>query len=209
MDNLTITMYQFGASASEGGTRPLSEIEASTINREAWQKVVETRGTHAIFSRRARRLRLTRVTKDFLGIFVPSAVGLIVASAWFAPEYLKYITALSLVLALPQLALSILSLAGKWDDRERKAIISMQENNKLSREWERMAKSEAPEQLTFLELHEKTVRQEEFDLEQVVSDKEMRFGMRHALHNLGKACATCGNVPKDMKATNCGTCGNF
>jgi len=180
------------------------------LRTEAWKKAFECCGTQGIFNRRLNMVRLYQTARDFLGVFVPAGVGLILTSIELSTHWTKVVIYITLPFALGQLALSVMSLVKKWDDEGVASIQSVQANNRLRNQWESFGKGNG--QLTqqwFDQLTKATQQQEEADLAKNVAEKERRYGMRYALREYHKECVGCGKVPVSLKPSKCDVCGNF
>jgi mobilome CxxCx(11)CxxC protein len=51
--------------------------------------------------------------------------------------------------------------------------------------------------------------QEQTDMRQSISDKEMRYAAREAYFYFKKPCHVCKNIPSSRKPTDCEGCGKF
>jgi mobilome CxxCx(11)CxxC protein len=189
----------------------MSDFSVDQLRTEAWKKALETRGTAAIFSERTRRINTWSRIRDFLGIFVPLGVGVIVADVSFINS--QFISALVAITAIPslfQLGISLWSLVANWTVLYPVYVRSAVANNALCRDWEAFGKQTTPTTPEiFRVLSQKTDEQERIDIETNITPAERRYGMRYGLREYQKACATCGKVPVTMKPSECDTCGHF
>ena len=184
---------------------PATEVD---LRNTAWANVIHSYGTFAVFSERVRRLNIRRRLRDFFGIALPVVVGFFYANVIGA--YQKYLLYVLGLFALAQLLVVIWSLVSKWDDDYAYAANATRENETMSQEWERVAKSSANDIKSYFEITQKQDDKiQEGDRAQNITQKERRFGMRSALLYRRKACDICKLVPKDMYPTNCSCCGNF
>lgn len=185
-------------------------LSESDIRVEAWNKAVEACGTGAIFARRAQTIGKLGKIRDFLGIFIPVCVGIIVADVSLGSKYLQILIGVTAMPSLAQAALSVWSLVAGWNENYVKCVNSQGKNNALRREWEALGRGAAPATASAFEsLSTKTSEQEQADLALTPTEKERRYGMRYALKDFRRQCATCGEVPLTLKPSRCDTCGNF
>jgi len=188
----------------------VNSVATKKLQTEAWNKALEACGTQAIFARRAAKIKKKNDWKNFLGIFVPAGVGLIVMSVTLVPNLLAVLIGITAIPGLVQLYLSIMALVQKWDDEYVSSLQSVRDNNKLCRDWEDFAKGNGEQtEDHFRELNNLTKAQEGQDLSKTISEEEKSYGMRFGLRQYQRQCATCGEVPTSLEPSSCGTCGNF
>jgi len=125
-------------------------------------------------------------------------------------RWLGKILAVASFVAVVQLALSVLSLAYKWDDQYAYARRSAALNTRLRRQYERLVDDKEwhnRERVAALQEQDTELHIE--DEAHAITDDERHMGMRFSLLQYNKACIACGNTPRSMRPTTCGVCGSF
>lgn len=185
----------------------------SSIHQQCWDRACDCFATAKIFERRALQLRRRIDALSYLGIGVPAVFGAMVG-AW-GKEILDN-RALMFVIAtlgIAQVGVSVASLIKGWADEHAYSKRSTATNFRLSDEFQLLAKTaqNPPQSLQqdFSSLVTQDQVQSQLDSERHVKDSEKCRGHRHALKQFGRKCAECGEVPKNMKPSNCSVCGEF
>lgn len=187
--------------------------ESDTLRSQCWNNALHSFGTAYIFERRASHFRLRLRLLSFLGIIVPLLVGYIVITYGTRFKYIDAILIIGAILGLVQLVASSWALVAKWDDEYAYAQESTNANYDLSYRYQALAQNPPIKLDDFrirLDLLDAARRcRSDLDYRHSITDAEKRKGMRAALRNYQRACATCKEVPTSMKPTKCDTCGNF
>lgn len=190
------------------------EIEQiKVLQIECWNRALHDHGTSYVFELRAKKYKRLLNWLHFLGLIVPLVIGSFILSISQSHSLSSTTIFIAGVLGTIQLTLSLLSLVFKWDDSFSYATESMNSNQRLSSRFAELA-ANPPKQLNqFQRTYDLLKVEDEFlsqaDYKQQISEKEKRQGMRAGLYKFQRACAICGQVPKDMIPTNCQTCGGF
>jgi mobilome CxxCx(11)CxxC protein len=183
------------------------------IHTECWDEALHCFGTAAIFRKRANRARLRLRILTFLGIVVPASVGGLVLSFGTDFQYKNLVIVFASIFGLIQLVLSIWSLVAKWEDSFAYSLESLSVNDRLSSLFQELAKAipiDSMELKTRYELLQAENRDRRArDNQQLITEKEHRFGMRAALRQFQRTCISCKKVPTSLTPTNCDICGNF
>lgn len=184
-----------------------------TLQQECWNNALHCLGTAKIFQDKAKWYKnWIRVITAF-GIIVPLCIGAVAATYGANSQYLIWVLAVAGPLSIFQLVLSGISLVYRWDDMFAYCLEAQTDNNSLNEEFQALAKN-PPDTLDKMQArfdvintksHARTVQDDKVDF----TAKDNRKGMRFALWTMQRQCATCGQVPNSLKATNCDTCGNF
>ena len=180
------------------------------MKKSCWNKALNAYATAYIFSERANSLRTKQRLLTFLGIGFPSLVGICVLSFSFYEKILPFLIPVAGLAGVIQVLGSIWALIAKWDDAYAVASEASKKNTSLKNDWQLLV-TQWPHDIEhkYNELYQADSRVEQSDIQRGVSDKEKRKGMRAALLQFGRKCATCAQVPKSMTASDCGVCGNF
>jgi mobilome CxxCx(11)CxxC protein len=121
------------------------------------------------------------------------------------------------VVGTVQLALSGASLAAGWDDAYAASKDAQLHSTRLSDEYKKLAeklgqggvtdlqRADYERRLELLDV-EKTFR-DQTDLKMNTTNKELRLGMRSALHQFQRTCITCKKIPSVRNPSDCETCG--
>jgi mobilome CxxCx(11)CxxC protein len=178
--------------------------------QDAWDKALDAFGTAYIFQRRARGPKVGMRILAFTGLVLPLALGLYVTVFGREAPQLERAIVLAGVLAGVQAIVSLWALVAKWDDQYTTAIESMVANNRLSTRFKSLARTPPANANAIYEaLIAENESREEADVKQLLTDKEKRMGMRAALREFERRCASCKDVPRSMKPTQCPVCGDF
>lgn len=174
-----------------------------------WDRALENFGTGYIFEQRANNYKIKLRVLTSLGILMPMIVGAIVVSFNKAtlPSWLINIAG---IVGLFEIVGSTWSLIARWDDSYSYSIQSLNSNFSLASRYENLARNPPKDFLIrfeILETEDQLLMRE--DYKQSISDKEKRRGMRAALRQYKRKCASCQIVPTSMDASNCNVCGNF
>ncbi|WP_181316525.1 mobilome CxxCx(11)CxxC protein [Photobacterium iliopiscarium] len=168
-------------------------------------------GTSKIFEKRVDKYgcRLKAIT--FLGLLSPVLLGGFVASFSVESALLKNsLLPVCGSLTIFQAILSLLSLVCRWDETYSYAIGSVRNNTMLMNDFSRLKNTNAKvNSKRFQLLTGDYDRQNNADIGQNISTKEMRYAMRQSLFQYKSECRTCGIKPISLKPSKCDTCGNF
>nr|WP_240947781.1 mobilome CxxCx(11)CxxC protein [Planosporangium mesophilum] len=183
-----------------------------SLRQECWTNAIHAYGTSYVFQQRQRRLKRAQLWITYSGIIIPLLMGAILLSFGLKLPGLSIMIAGASVLLIGQLALSTWSALAGWTDQLAYANESVVSNESLSRRFADLGRT-PPKGTRFrtefdLLRTEDSARRDQ-DLRQHLTEKELRMGMRAALRQFERKCATCGQVPTSMKATDCDTCGKF
>ncbi|HVV74057.1 MAG TPA: mobilome CxxCx(11)CxxC protein [Verrucomicrobiae bacterium] len=190
-----------------------ADDELARLRQRCWTEAIHCYGTAKIFEARTLILRHRLRVLAFLGVGVPLSVGAAVTSFGIDSTLTPWFLGAASVLSVVGGILSAWALTNRWEDELSYAADSMTANRILSEEYSKLASStnvglsKVREQLNLLEKENST--RSSFDEKQGITEDEKRMGMRAALRQFQRKCATCGIVPTSMEPSNCGTCGNF
>lgn len=183
------------------------------LRKKCWDEAFHSFGTAEIFRKRASKYRRLLRSLTFLGVAVPTAVGGIVLSFGVDFKYTSIVILIASILGLAQLILSLWSLVAKWDDTYAYSLESLSDNGKLSSLFQELAESPPNDRDEFRTRYdllqaESRIRTER-DNQQIITDKEKRYGMRASLRQFRRECVSCKQIPTSMEATDCDVCGNL
>lgn len=183
------------------------------IREECWNQALYCFGTSYIFETRARRLRRCLRAIVFLGIATPALLGTTVAT--YGPDswLTGVLIAVTSVLGLVQVIVSVWALVARWDDDFSYAGESQTANRSLYDKYRLLASNPPPTLVEanaqYAVISTEAQARATTDERQQITDKEKRKGMRAGLRQLKRQCLSCGKVPVSMKSTACDVCGNF
>jgi mobilome CxxCx(11)CxxC protein len=179
------------------------------LREEAWDRALHADGTAYLFKQRGRFYKILVTTSTALAL-VPAIVVGTVALGGLDP---RVAVAVMGVVGIPLALLSVWSLAANWQDRYAAATQSAGVNQQLDDAYKQLLADATVDEAEFRRrlqvLQTQDGAQRDRDLNQHVTDAEMRRGLRAALRTRGKECSTCNLKPTDMKPTDCGVCGEF
>jgi mobilome CxxCx(11)CxxC protein len=139
-------------------------------------------------------------------------VGLLVL-AYGHLKSLPVIIAVAAAIGIGQAAISLWSIVGGWVDGAAYAASSATANDLLAAKYADLAMSPPSDFEEFQHRYELLKVEDrartEQDFQQGVKEAEKHMGMRAALRKYQRTCVGCGQVPMDMKATDCSICGKY
>ena len=181
--------------------------------RRCADEALKAHGTAYIFEKRAAKIRLRIMVLSFLGIAGPASVGAIISTYSLDYKTTKWVLLIAGTIAIVQLLLSVWSLVSCWNDKLAYYLESKSSNYNLSSQYQKLFQNASISNLGFDSELSVLDREAEIraalDNNHDVSDKEKRMGMRYGLRRYQRPCASCNEVPTDMKSTKCGVCGNI
>ncbi len=146
----------------------------------------------------------------FSGIILPLTVGAVASAFGSDASFLPVVIWLAGLLGIGQLGLSAWALTSKWDDALGYSQESMTDNSRIADEFRKLAQDVPPDfKIRHAIIEAEARSRNTSDQRQGITDEEKRIGMRAALRQFERSRAGCNTVPKSMKATSCGVCGNF
>lgn len=164
--------------------------------------------TYYIFTRkRSLLIRLLRFN-TCLGIIVPALVGGILLS--FGDNRFNYLVAG--VLGIVQIFLSVLTVVYQWDNRVNEYLDSIKACRKLYEDANNLYlivsdPEEFTTQLNKIKIEDRV--QSDKDEQYVFSEWENRRGNRYSYYIMNERCSGCNQIPKSLKSSECGVCGNY
>lgn len=189
-----------------------ANVDRDGLRRECWLGALHAFGTSHVFQRRARRLNLKLRLLTYTGIALPLTVGATAVSFGFDLAVLPAMLAIVSSLLVVQLLVSVWAVVAHWVEAHTYANESAIANDELARRYEALARTpptdaELRSEFDLLNVDNRNRTQQ--DMRRDITEREKRRGMRAALRQYQRACATCREVPTSMKPTDCDTCGNF
>lgn len=179
--------------------------------RECADYALHAYGAAFIFEKRASRIQNNIRILSFLGVAVPASVGAIVGSYSLNSLQMGVVLTVASTIAIGQLLLSIWSLSSGWDGKLSEYLDQKNKNYEISDKFRKLGNETMHDFATFQKELEKLDIERNYIKQatdrHTITEKEKRKGMRYALRKFQRPCAGCGNVPTDMKSTNCGVCG--
>lgn len=197
--------------------QPNNDLVAEARNQverlqvQSRSNAVSAYATSFIFQRRARLLarRVNWVT--YIGFVVPMIVGLLVL-AYGHLKSLPVIIAVAAAIGIGQAVISLWAIVGGWVNGASYAATSATANallaGKFADLWWNPPNDFGEFQHRYELLQIEDNARSEQDYQQGVTEAEKRRGMRAGLRMYQIECIGCGEVPKDMKSTDCSVCGN-
>jgi len=148
-----------------------------------------------------------------MGIIVPATFGAIGIAYGLDASIVKYALAMAIPATVIQFVISVIAINYKWDDELLYAFEASQSYGGLDVKFTKLA--EFPP-LTYSEIlkefdlinTEYNFRQQQ-DSKHIISEWQLRKGMRYALRERKRNCYGCKAIPLSMDSTPCPVCGNF
>ena len=183
------------------------------LRQDSWNNALFSYGYGYLFSLRANRLNKKLNWITFLGIIIPVLIGGIVTTYGTESPILKYLLIVTAPLSIIQLIISVWSVVANWNTSYAYYLESYLDNYNLAELYENLGKY-PPDDVDDLKTEMDKIdilrsNRDKQDSKYPLTDKEKRKGMRYALRKYKRSCAGCNIIPKDMKSTKCGVCGNF
>lgn len=173
------------------------------------KKLFDTFGTARIFEKRVKKYALLTKLLSFLGLAIPTIIGLVYLAIGTISNDLK---SLALILGAIQILCFLWSIIDKWDDKHHYSIKALQRQDELFTELDNLAQQDENFQDVFNRLLEKDKRYKQEDISQSISDEEIRYGTRKGLYRFQLQCKICNEIPqteKPAKDKKCDSCANF
>jgi mobilome CxxCx(11)CxxC protein len=178
--------------------------------QSCWTKAIHAYGTGYLFERRARRYGTLLKVVAFLGIGVPAAVGALIAAFGTGSNALSWVLPVAGVLGVAQVVVSAWSLVAGWQNAHAYSNESASDNYRLAGSFERLARDPPPDlSAKFEVLLAENGSREAADYKQELGEKEKRRALRAAFRHYERPCPACGIVPRAIRSTSCGVCGQF
>jgi mobilome CxxCx(11)CxxC protein len=188
------------------------ELDYDNLRRECWNGALHTYGTSYIFQQRAQRLNRRLRLLTYSGVALPLIVGATVLSFGLDIVILPVMVAIVAPLVVMHVLASAWAVVDHWVDAHTYANESATANDQLARRYEALAKN-PPTAAEFKSKYDLVCADDssrtQQDMRKGMTDKEKRKGMRAALRQYQRQCATCQQTPTSMSPTSCDTCGNF
>lgn len=189
------------------------EERYAQLRSDSWVRALHCFGTAFLFERRAQKLQNRVQLLAFFGLVSPLTVGAAVLGYGVDSRLVVGLVPVAALAAVIQIILSLWGLSRAWSPSLAYAVESMSANRELFDAFQRLGER-PPVAVSDLQVqYDLLVERDRFRTSQDdkagISEAEKRMGMRAALRQLRKACSACGCVPTDMKATECGVCGQF
>jgi len=187
--------------------------DISILRSMSWDQALHCFATAYVAGQRARSLERKLRFLEFTGIAMPLLVGATAAAFGLQSKAVVALLAVASIVGIGQLLGSLWALISRWQDSFAAARESQVTNGRLFEQYRRLGRNppaaihDAEVQLDLLDSENNY--QAAIDARMAITDEEKRMGMRAALRELQRGCASCKKVPSDMMATQCGVCGNF
>ncbi len=185
------------------------------LRQAAWDNAVHAEATRTVFDRRARRLKIFTMIRDFTCIAIPLMLGYMYSSEQFeaVKPYRNFAIAFLALAALLQILLTLLSLLNQWDKELSYNLRAVRDQYALRVKWSSIGKGFS--QNIQRDVDQLTKTQEEYeshDSEKGITDKEKMYGHRAGLVFFDRPCG-CGAKPKTLKpplyvSSRCPHCGD-
>ncbi len=170
-------------------------------------------GTAYIFECRAVPLRVALKLLAFSSLIGPLSIGALVIAVGATSKLIPWAVAIVGLLTIVQITLSLWSLVSRWQENLSYYLESKVDNYNLANCFVGLGKntilSENDWRTEFSVLGALGSNRTQLDLRHDITDEEKKMGMRAALRQYQRPCATCSQVPKSLQASDCPTCGNF
>jgi len=189
------------------------------FSEECWRKTIHCLGTSAVVCLLAKRLDWYKRLVDFGAVLVPILIAWIHQS--INPSVPWQVTAF---VAGVVYLLTTWTIFSNWSEKVHALYDSEKENRELAEEYRKLITEFAAENIVPSSVEQElAVAKEKFEAilkrdnkrnsedRRLVPDRLslLQYGMRFALRQIGRKCADCGEVPKNMKPSSCNICGNF
>jgi mobilome CxxCx(11)CxxC protein len=149
----------------------------------------------------------------FVGIAGPLVVGGTAIAFGTSVLILGGLLLIVGIVSVVQLLISAWSLVASWTDQLEYSVTSATENFDLATKYrelgQRAVDPPSDLQVRFAVLAARDDSRRSADSQKSITNEEKRRGHRAGLLHFQRKCTTCGNIPTDMKSTNCGVCGSF
>jgi mobilome CxxCx(11)CxxC protein len=191
----------------------MEDIAGDSAIPDCRKRSVDAAGTAHVLEDRAARLGRQLKLLNFVGLVVPVIVGGLVLGYGAGLKALGLVIAVGAGLTVLQLVVAVWSMTAGWVDAQAASTRSAIRNRELARSFDRMvgelaAKSPGAD-AEYNRLSGRDDSQQDNDYALGFSEPETRAAHRAGLRLYRVECVNCETVPEDMKATDCGVCGDF
>jgi mobilome CxxCx(11)CxxC protein len=170
-------------------------------------------GTAYIFECRAAPLRVALKLLAFSSLIGPLSIGSLVLAVGLSSKLIPWAIAIAAFLSVVQITLSLWSLVSHWQENLSYYLKSKADNYRLADQFVGLGNNTIfPDnkwRTEFSVLEALGSNRTQLDLRNDITDEEKRMGMRAALREYQRSCASCHQVPRSLEALDCPTCGNF
>lgn len=184
------------------------------VRGNCWDKAIHSFGYSYIFNLRINKYSRYNKALKFYALVFPALVGLIAFGYKTEhPEILDITITIAVPLTIIQFVFSILAITKEWDNELLYSVEASQNYNNLSDKFKKLAENppqdaaNLKQQFELIDVLYNSRNQQ--DSKHGLTEKELRRGMRYALREFKIPCASCNQIPNDMKSIKCGVCGNF
>ena len=188
------------------------EKNQNSIQNDARDRALHCYGTAKVVEKRLRNLnRIDKIAK-FLGLILPLSIGSFVVTVGTDTALAPKLLYISGILGAFQLIITLWSLidnwSGKLEDYMESKIKNMYYTDVFTEIGMRYKEDEAKYANLFNDTKILDNIQQGRDHKINITEKERRFGMRHALFQFRQICAGCKKIPSLGKPIKCDVCGN-
>lgn len=170
-------------------------------------------GTAFIYSERSIKIGRWLKINNFLGIALPGLFWTLATLYNLTPINLNYILIIGSPLTIASAVISYLSITQEWGNSYSYYLESVNDNNRISKEYNEIAKY-TPTKIEEFRFRKELIdlkndNRNSGDLKYPLTSRENRKGMKYSLRNFQRSCRGCKQIPIDMESTECGVCGKF
>ncbi|MCU1670654.1 MAG: putative rane protein [Blastococcus sp.] len=191
----------------------MEDVGLDSAIQDCRKRSVDAAGTAHVLEDRAARLGRQLKLLNFVGLAVPVIVGGLVLGYGAGMKALGLVIAVGAGLTVLQLVVAVWSMTAGWVDAQAASTRSAIRNRELARSFDRMVDELAAESPRAVDEYNRLAgrddSQQDNDYALGFSEPETRAAHRAGLRMYRVTCVGCETVPKDMKATDCGVCGDF
>jgi len=190
--------------------------------KEAMRNAVECFAMASVLEKKTIRIDRINKTIDFMGILLPAGAGIATFSSGEIVEKLGQINIISppiitaaiaaaFIFTLIQTLISAYSRAFKLSDNlptyTNSKIANYKNAEKYYNIWSKYDEDETEYARKLEEVNALNKIQQEQDYKINLTEKEKRYGLRHALRQYNIICIKCRKVPEIKNPSNCDVCG--
>lgn len=187
----------------------MENTELDNLRRMCWNTALHSFGYSYLFQKRYTYYKRCMQFLMFAGLGIPLIIGGLALTFGLT----QFVINTALAIGLIQLILSFIAVVYKIDDAIIYSHKSSAEHMALSHGYRTLASNDLIDTQEFKHKYEiLEIRREIIsysDLEQKISDKELRRAHRAGLREFSRECIECKKVPYNMNSTECNVCGKF
>lgn len=179
------------------------------VRAKCHEKKFHAYATYYILQKRFKKFMSRNRFINVSNILLPAIIGAIYFN--FGTDAISSVWAIKTcsVLGLLSMIATCVSFALNWSNSATESLMLSNENYELYLKFKELSGEETPNEDTYRIFSTLNDNLDKRVLDLGINEKERREGYRASLIQFNMQCSSCGEIPKNMKPSNCQVCGNF